>query len=122
MFRLQGKLKKMGLGRLTSVSLTKARARAAAAREQVAEGFNPITARRAEGPTFGAFADRLLDSMEGEWRNPKHRAQWRVTLTTYAAPLRPLAIESISTDEALGVLAARRVDLVFQTVSRLEDA
>ena len=104
MFRWQGKLKEMGLGGLTAVSLTKARAKAAAAREQVADGINPITARRAEGLTFGAFTDTLLADIEGEWRNPKHRAQWRMTLTTYAAPLRPLAIEGVSTDDVLGVL------------------
>ena len=46
LFRWEGRLREMGLGGLTSVSLTKARERAAAAREQVADGVNPITHRR----------------------------------------------------------------------------
>ena len=94
----------MGLGGLTSVSLARARVKAAEARAQVADGVNPITHRKAEGLTFGAFTDTLLDSIEAEWRNPKHRAQWRMTLTTYAAPLRPLAVDAVTTDDVLAVL------------------
>lgn len=107
LFRWDGKLKEMGLGGLISVSLAKARERAAAAREQVAEGVNPIHARRgqaSDGVRFGAFADALLDEVEGQWRNEKHRQQWRTTLTSYAAPLRDKPISSIATEDVLGVL------------------
>ena len=107
LFRWEGKLKEMGLGGVTSVPLAKARERAAAAREQVADRINPITARREAAPgavTFGAFTDALLDEIEGQWRNEKHRAQWRMTLTEYAAPLRGMAVTAVSTDDVLAVL------------------
>ena len=104
MFRWQGKLKEMGLGGVTSVSLAKARERATAARAQVADGINPINARKAEGANFGAVADALLTDIEGQWRNEKHRAQWRMTLTTYAAPLREKRVDAITTDDVLVVL------------------
>src|SRR5262249_4691932 len=38
------------------------------------------------------------------FRNEKHRAQWRMTLTTYAASLRSKPVDTISTEDALAVL------------------
>lgn len=104
LFRWQSKLKEMGLGGLTAVSLAKAREKAAAAREQVADGINPITHQQGQRTTFGSFADQLLTDIEGQWRNLKHRAQWRMMLTHYAAPLRDKAIDAITTDDVLSAL------------------
>ena len=74
-----------GLGGLASVSLAMARERAAECRRHVAGGRNPIEARRAKAdiPTFGELAEMVVASLESGWRNEKHRAQWRSTLTTY---------------------------------------
>ena len=78
----------MGLGAYPAVKLATARKLAADCREAVAEGRNPIAERQKEAePTFGECADKFLASMEGQWRNAKHRAQWRMTLTEYAAPI-----------------------------------
>ena len=106
LFRWEGKLKEMGLGGLTSVSLARARERAVAAREQVAESVNPITHRRTGSATitFGAFTDQLLREIEGQWRNQKHRDQWRMTLTEYAGPLRERAVDAVTTDDIVDVL------------------
>src|SRR3954470_5319247 len=66
LFRWGGKLKEMGLGGLSTVSLSEAREKAAEARRLVKAGRNPIEARRAAsaaretGTTFGAFADKLV--------------------------------------------------------------
>ena len=93
MFRRDGKLKEMGLGGLASVPLAEARERAAAARQAVAAGRNPIEDRRAAkaaeagATTFGAFADKLVAELSKGFRNEKHKAQWTSTLATYAAPL-----------------------------------
>ena len=38
------------------------------------------------------------------FRNEKHRAQWAMTLTTYAAPLRSMKLDDIATADVLAVL------------------
>lgn len=58
----------------------------------IAAGVNPITERRdgkkrkANRHTFGACADKLIESKKAGWRSKKHAAQWRATLETYARP------------------------------------
>jgi integrase len=107
-----GKRQDMGLGRAGrgGVSLAKAREAAAAAREALATGADPLAARRAAErerarvPTFGEMADHLIASMTPEWRNEKHRAQWSMTLTKYAAPLRVLPVDKVTTEDVLQVL------------------
>lgn len=113
MFRWQGRLKEMGLGGFSRVSLAEARELAAAARRQVHSGTNPIEARRVAKAeektvqadrTFGAFADDLVESIKVGFRNEKHRWQWSHTLKTYAAALYPLDIDTIETRHVLDVL------------------
>jgi len=95
----------MGLGAYPTVKLAKARTLAAECRQAVAEGRNPINERKKDAvPTFGDCADLFLASMEGQWRNEKHRAQWRMTLEQYASPLRGKLVSDISTDDVLKVL------------------
>jgi integrase len=100
-----GRKHEMGLGPYPAVTLAKARKLAVGHREAVAEGRNPIAERQKEAePTFGECTDAFLTSMEGQWRNAKHRAQWRMTLGTYAAPIRATKVSQIGTDEVLRVL------------------
>jgi integrase len=103
LFRWRGKPTEMGLGSTRDVTLARAREKAAEARAILAEGANPLEAReqRRTIPTFGEAADALIASMEPSWRNPKHRAQWKMTLTTYAALLRSKAVDAITTDDVL---------------------
>ena len=42
--------------------------------------------------------------MRPSWRNRKHAAQWEMTLRDYAAPLRRLPADKITTDDVLSVL------------------
>jgi hypothetical protein len=92
------------------VSLTQARDKADAARKLAAAGVNPIEYRRtakhlrAGKPTFGQCADELLAAKASEWRNEKHKAQWRMTLTEYAKPLRALSVDEVDTEAVLSVL------------------
>jgi integrase len=51
--------------------------------------------------TFGEAATALVDSMSSSWRNAKHRAQWTMTLTVYAAPLTPLPTVQVTTEDVL---------------------
>jgi integrase len=92
------------------VSLAQARDKARDARKMLEAGKNPIEAKRqaaiieAGKPTFGAVADALIAAKESEWRNEKHRAQWRMTLENYAAPLRSRPVDEIDTGAVLAVL------------------
>jgi integrase len=104
-WKQNGKRNEMGLGAYPTVKLAKARALAVECRQAVAEGRNPIAERKKEAvPSFGDCADMFLASMEGQWRNEKHRAQWRMTLEQYASPLRAKSVSDISTDDVLNVL------------------
>jgi hypothetical protein len=100
-----GKRCERGLGAYPAVSLALARKRAAECREAVAEGRDPIAEGRIKTePTFGECADTLVASMEGNWRNEKHRQQWRMTLERYADPIRQMKVSEVETEDVLRVL------------------
>ncbi len=109
-FSFARKVTEMGLGSADVVSLAEARDKAHEARRMLDAGKNPIEARRqaaivrAGKPRFGAVADALIAAKESQWRNTKHRAQWRMTLQTYAAPLRSRPVDEIDTAAVLAVL------------------
>ena len=122
MFRWQGKLKEMGLGGLSAVSLGEARAKAAEARKVLAGGRSPIEERRAaeieaaSATTFASMAENLINGIAGGFRNAKHLEQWRMTLSVqrdaegalvesgYCLPLRNKPVGDISTEDVLLVL------------------
>ncbi|MEW9838457.1 tyrosine-type recombinase/integrase [Mesorhizobium sp. ZMM04-4] len=96
----------MGIGAYPAIRLSKARELASACREAVAEGRNPIAERKRDSsPTFGECVKLFLDSMEGQWRNDKHRAQWRMTLETYCATLADERVSVITTEHVLTCLS-----------------
>lgn len=101
-----GKRCEMGLGGTVAVTLAKARKKAEAARDQLDDGKDPLTARDSDTrtPTFGQLADQHIATMAPSWRNPKHRAQWEMTLREYAKPLRDKPVDAIRTTDVLGVL------------------
>ena len=110
LYRKEGRLREMGLGGLLNVPVAKARAEAENWRQVLGSRANrgdPITERkRLTGgvPTFGDFADKFLDAKGPGWRNDKHRAQWRMTLTEYASGLRRKPVNEIATEDVLSVL------------------
>ena len=106
LYRKNGRLREMGLGSASAVTLAKARLKAAAAREMLADGLSPLEAKReAEAvPTFGDLADKLVSDLGGQWRNEKHRAQWKSSLLNDAAPLRPIRVDRITTDDVVATL------------------
>lgn len=115
-----GKLREMGLGSANSVSLARARELAAAARAQLASGRNPLSAEPDEEriPTFGEMADDVIASLEAGWRNPKHRDQWRMTLSTYCQSIRSLPVDAVTTEHVLAILKPLWTK-VPETASRL---
>lgn len=99
----------MGLGSARDVSLAEAREAAEAARKKVRNGINPLDEKRAverkeHACSFGLAADAFLQAFGDGWRNPKHRAQWDMTLQEYAKPLRAKPVDDIGTDDVLAVL------------------
>jgi integrase len=105
-FTWRGRAKEMGLGSAASVPLADAREKAASARRKIAQGVNPIEARKRDGgiPTFGEMADDVRETLSAGFRNEKHKTQWKSTLETYAAPLRGKPVDTITTDDVLTVL------------------
>jgi len=87
----------MGLGSAKVFSLAEARKKAAAARRLVAEGIDPIEARKADraaaalksakAMTFRDCAQRYIAAHEASWKSPKHAAQWPSTLEAYVYPV-----------------------------------
>ncbi len=96
-FMLRGRSRDMGLGGVDVVSLAEAREKALGARKLVKAGIDAIEDRDAQraqqeidaasSRTFRDCAEKFITSHEKSWRNPKHRAQWRNTLSTYAFPV-----------------------------------
>ena len=105
-FTWRSRAKEMGLGSAISVPLAVAREKAAGARRKIAVGLNPIEERKRDGgiPTFGEMADDVRETLSAGFRNEKHKAQWKSTLETYAAPLRAKPVDTIATDDLLAVL------------------
>jgi integrase len=105
LYRWHGKSTEIGFGSARDVKLARARELAALARAKLAESINPKDATRpSAGATFGECADRVIEAMRPSWRNAKHAAQWEMTLRNYAAPLRLLPADKITTDDVLSVL------------------
>jgi integrase len=105
-FTWRGKAREMGLGTPATVCLADAREKAADARRMVAQGLDPIHERKRTGgvPTFGEMADQVREALVTGFRNEKHKAQWKMTLETYAGPLRNKPVDTIMTDDVLAVL------------------
>ena len=105
-FLWQGKAREMGLGSYPEVSLAEAREKAISGRRLARSGADPIAERRKDRgiPTFGELADEIAGQLAEGFRNEKHRAQWKMTLTVYAGPLRAKPVDKIETTDVLAVL------------------
>ncbi|MFP5078480.1 tyrosine-type recombinase/integrase [Rhizobium sp. YIM 134829] len=105
MWSRDGKRREMGMGSYPAVTLAKARSLASSYREMVAAGGDPIAEKaRVEEPSFKDCCDQFLSSMETQWRNEKHRAQWRSTLNGYCQGLGAKKVSTITTTDVLDVL------------------
>ena len=133
-YMLERRARKMGLGGLATFSLAEARERARLARQQLADGIDPVEARLAERDarrkdeaeriTFKDATAKYLAVHEGGWRNAKHRAQWRSTLETYAFPTlghRPVkAIDAALINTALVDVWRKVPETATRTKQRIE--
>ena len=112
-----GKRREMGLGAARGaygVSLGGARSEAARIRSALLEGRCPLTERRdaraseaapkAAIHTFGTVAEAFMRMRASAWKNPKHGAQWQMTLRTHAKSLWEKPVDAIATRDVLDVL------------------
>jgi hypothetical protein len=105
---VRGKRHQLGLGSYPSVSLERARDKAADIRRAAGEGRNILAERRAgkQGVvTFRHAFETFFASKEPTLSSAKHRAQWRSTMARYVLPTigdRPVA--DVQPDEILAIL------------------
>lgn len=85
---VRGKRVEIGLGSPPAVSLATARKVALENRGIAMQGGDPLANKKAERAalTFAEVVEEYLAAKLDEFRNPKHRQQWRNTLETYALP------------------------------------
>jgi hypothetical protein len=108
-YRWQGKRPEIGLGPYPAVTLAEARRRAELGRSALADlpprdPAEVLKAEEGEPTTFGEFAEQWLSSNLDDFRNAKHRQQWRNTLEAYAKPLNDKPIDAIETSDVLEAL------------------
>jgi integrase len=86
---IRGKRREIGLGGYPIVTLARAREVALSNKRLAQAGGDPLSERRRarETLTFGEAVNRYLSTKLEEFRNEKHRKQWRSTLDNYADPV-----------------------------------
>lgn len=106
-YQLAGRRREMGLGPIALFGLADARQRAAQHRRLLADGVDPIAARRAArettGRTWGQAVDDFIAAHEPGWKGPAQAAQWRQTLRDHG-PAPDLPVTAIDTALVVGLL------------------
>ena len=118
---IRGKRCELGLGSPPAVSLAVARKLALDNKGAAVLGRDPLQEKREAraGLTFDAAVNEYLAAKLDEFRNEKHRKQWRATLDTYAAPvLGAKLVSEIALQDVLKVLEPIWTDKT-ETASRL---
>ncbi len=109
LFRYQrhGRRRELGLGPYPVVGLAEAREVALEMRRALHRGEDPARVlRRGDAMrTFREAAEALIEAKSHEWRNAKHRQQWRSTLVTYAYPVvGEMPVAAVTVEHVLEVL------------------
>src|SRR5215831_3366901 len=121
LYKYRKRRRKMGLGPLHLVDLAEARNRQGAAHKQLLDGVDPLALRakrRAKAATAKTFRDaarQYISDHEARWKNPKHVAQWYMTLlgetregektkNNYCARLHGVPVADVDTALVLSVL------------------
>lgn len=103
----RGKRHELGLGSPPVVTLAMARQAALENKRAYYQGRDPLAERRDArgGLTFADAMDKYLAAKLHEFRNEKHKKQWRSTLDTYAVPtLGAKLVSEIDTQDVLKAL------------------
>lgn len=103
-------LRDMGLGSIVNLTLAQARIKAKSLQVQLAAHDDPLKDRQVKraaadaAKTFGAYVEDFLTSTLEAFRNEKHKAQWRSTLETYAAPIWTTPLNEVTTNDIVNIL------------------
>jgi integrase len=104
---IRGKRREMGLGSPPLITLAEVRDKASDNKRLARAGGDPLAEKpTARGTlTFAEAVEHYLEGKLAEFRNDKHRKQWRATLDTYAAPkIGKMQVEGIEVRDVLRVL------------------
>ncbi|WP_427024866.1 tyrosine-type recombinase/integrase [Aureimonas ureilytica] len=94
-----------GYGQGTApVSLALAREKAEVIRQNLARGLDPRPSRNSKKNTFLDCVEKTIEIKAKTFTNPKHTAQWRSTLNTYATPIHDMEVAKITTDDIVALL------------------
>ena len=107
-YRIDNRLREMGLGSLDTIGLADARERARKAREQRLDGLDPIEQRkrsrlsgqldRAKAMSFKECGRGYIGAHKTGWKSPVHARQWSTTLETSVYPMfGDLSVQAIDT-------------------------
>jgi integrase len=112
-YRVNGRLRDMGLGPTDTLSLAEARERAREQRQKRLDGIDPIDHRRAlVAPavnlvTFDQAAAEVIKAKEDTWTSAVHAAQWRETVKVYCSPfVGSKSVRDIGTADVTKILDA----------------
>jgi integrase len=124
-YQIKGRRRQIGLGAFcpTSNTLAVARNKALNTQVMVRQGIDPIEQVKLqnkqkesdlmaqeeqdamERATFSALAIEYIKTKSPEWKNIKHKQQWKNTLTTYAFPvIGDMPVSEIETKHILKIL------------------
>lgn len=109
-YRVAGRLRDMGLGSTSTLSLAEARERAREQRQKRLDGIDPIEQRRAlVAPavnllTFDEAAAEVIKAKEDTWTSAVHAAQWRDTLKTCSPFIGTKPVRDINTADVTKIL------------------
>jgi len=104
---INGKRRELGLGSPPTVTLVVAREQVLDNKRLIRSGLDPLAEKRKakEAFTFAEAVEKYLEVKLKEFRNEKHRKQWRATLDTYATPVIGwMYMQNIETSDILKVL------------------
>lgn len=108
-YRINGRLRRMGLGPVRLLTLDKARRKAIGFQQQLLDGIDPMDARaderRGPVPTFEDCSEAFVKEQAASWTNDKHRWQWKRTLEIYASPvIGALPVDQITSNHIMRIL------------------
>ena len=121
LYKYRKRRRKMGLGPLRLVDRDAARRKRDDAHRLLLDGIDPLAfhatrrANAANAKTFRDAARQYTKDHEAKWKNPKHAAQWYMTLlgesrqgdktgNNYCAPLHGVPVADVDTALVLSVL------------------
>jgi integrase len=121
-YQLDGRTHWLGLGSARDITLEKARQKAKAAREQLADKIDPLDLKKAERQqrkdekakkaidaarmmSFEKCAEAFILARQTEWKSARHGAEWKRTLASFVYPIiGTMDVAAIERPEVLRVL------------------